>query len=185
MKIIARTAKELLDTIRLQEQANKEDYVIGNPEATVTMIEYSSHFCSYCIDFHNETLPLLMEKYIKTGQVKLISRFISPVEVGLAIFCAQEEEKFSELSDYIFEHIQELEKAENLRIMAQAINLNQENFDQCFNDKRYEDRVNEWFDQATQSGVDGTPTFFINSQKIVGNQPLNVFEEAIEKALNE
>ena len=161
------------------------DLFIGSPDAPVIMIEYSSHFCSFCVDFHNETLPLLMEKYIKTGQVKLISRFISPAEVGLAIFCAQEEGKYSELSDYIFGHIQEIEKAEDLRVMAQAINLNQENFNQCFDDNKYKDRVKEWFDQATQSGVDGTPTFFINGQKIIGNQPYLIFEEAIEKALNE
>ena len=161
------------------------DLFIGSPDAPVIIIEYTSHFCSFCIDFHNERLPLLVEKYIKTGQVKLISRFISPAEVGLAVLCAQEEGKFSEMSDHIFKHVQELESADDLIVMAQAVDLNQENFNQCFNNRKYEDRVEEWFDQATQSGVEGTPTFFINGQKIVGNQPYLIFEEAINQAIEE
>ncbi|MFH1461292.1 MAG: DsbA family protein, partial [Patescibacteria group bacterium] len=63
--------------------------------------------------------------------------------------------------------------------------LNQTNFDQCFDTKRYEDRANTWFEQATEAGVSGTPTFFINDQQIVGNQPISVFEQAIEQALGQ
>jgi len=178
-----------LDSIQGDSESNiqetTEDLFVGSPDAPVTIIEYSSHFCSHCIDFHEDTLPLLMEKYIKTGQVKLISRFVSPVEIGMAIFCANEQDKFSEFSDYVFEHAQELESADKLKTMAGALELNQDDFNQCFDDRKYEDRVEEWFDQATQAGVEGTPTFFINGQKIVGHQPLSVFEEVIEQALGE
>lgn len=161
------------------------EFVLGSPEAPVTMIEYSSHFCGHCIDFHNNNLPLLMDKYIKTGQVKLISRFVSPAEIGLAILCAREQDKFSEVSDYFFEHSQELKSVDDVKPMALQIDLDQESFNQCYDSKKYEDKVVEWFDQATESGVAGTPTFFVNGQEINGNQPISVFEQIIDQALEQ
>lgn len=161
------------------------DLILGSPEAPVTIIEYSSHLCIYCIDFHRDTLPLLMEKYIKTGQVKIIVRFVSPLEMGLAVICAQEEGKFSEMSEYLFENIQKIQSVEDIRMVAETLGLNQENFNQCFDSQRYENTIQEWFDQAVESGVEGTPTFFIGDQRIVGNQPYLIFEEAIEKVLGE
>lgn len=161
------------------------DLVLGSPEAPVTIIKYSSHFCVHCIDFHRDTLPLLMDKYIKTGQVKLISRFVSPAEIGLAILCAREQDKFSEVSDYFFEHSQELKSADDVKSMALQIDLDQESFNQCYDSKKYEDKVVEWFDQATESGVAGTPTFFVNGQEINGNQPISVFEQIIDQALEQ
>ena len=166
-----------------QEQVNEEDYIIGNPEATVTMIEYSSHFCGYCSDFHKDTLPVLMDKYIKTGQVKLIPRFVSPPEIGLSLFCAEEEGKFLEMSDYFFEHAQELQTVDDVKLMALKVVSDKESFEVCYDSKKYEYKVEAWFNQANEAGISGTPTFFINGEKLTGNQPVNVFEQAIEKAL--
>jgi len=160
-----------------------DDLVLGSPDAKVTIIEYSSHFCSYCIDFHRDTLPLLMEKYIKTGQVKLISRFVSPLEIGLAILCANDQDKHLEMSEHFFEKATEIGSADDVKKTALEVELDQESFSQCYDDKKYEDKVEEWFDQANQSGVTGTPTFFIQGEEIVGNQPFDIFEQAIEKAL--
>ncbi|MBU1292062.1 DsbA family protein [Patescibacteria group bacterium] len=159
------------------------DLVLGSPDAPVTIIEYSSHFCSHCVDFHNDTLPLLVEKYIKTGQVKLISRFIfEEVEVTMAILCAQEEGKSLELSEHIFKNIQDLKGVDDLILMVQAMDLNQENFNQCFNGNKYIDIIEKWLSYIIEEDT-STPTFFINGQKIVGNQPISVFEQAIEQAL--
>jgi protein-disulfide isomerase len=160
-----------------------EEFVLGNPEAPVTIIEYSSHFCGHCINFHRDTLPLLMDKYIKTGKVKLISRFVSPLELDMAIFCAQEEGRFLEMSEYFFEHAREIKSGEDVKLVAGQLGLNRESFNQCYDSKKYEDKAKEWFSQATESGVKGTPTFFINGQEIVGNQPFVIFEQAIEQAL--
>jgi len=176
----------------------EEEFILGSPEATVTMIEYSSHFCEFCVDFHSETLSLIMEKYIKTGQVKLIPRRLSPLELNNALFCAQEQGKFQQVDEYLFEHNQELVEqtkkaaseddlkvivADWLKIMAGSLGLNQYNFDQCFDSERYQERAITWFEQADGAEVNGTPTFFVNDQLIVGNQPYDVFEEIIEQEL--
>ena len=51
-----------------------KDHVIGDANAPVTMIEYSSLTCPHCADFHANTLPTIKENYIDTGKVKMIVR---------------------------------------------------------------------------------------------------------------
>ena len=160
-----------------------EELVLGSPEAPVTIIEYSSHFCGHCVNFHVQTLPLLMDKYVKTGQVKIFSRLLSPPELGMAVLCAAEQGSFQEFNSYLFEHSQELKTVDDLRTIAGTLNLNQDDFNQCFDSNKYEEKVMGWFTQAQENGVGGTPTFFINDQQVVGNQPLSVFEEIIEQEL--
>ena len=58
--------------------------VMGDPAATISMIEYSSLTCTYCAEFHADTLPLIQEHYIDTGKVKLIYRDF-PLDNGSAL----------------------------------------------------------------------------------------------------
>lgn len=181
-------------------QLVEEEFVLGNPEALVTIIEYSSHFCGHCVDFHLQTLPSITDRYIKTGQVKFIPRRLSPSELGQTLFCAQEQGKFQLVDEYLFEYSQELIEqtkkavsdddlkvivADWLKTVANNLGLNQKSFDQCLDSKRYQERVILWFEQAEEAEVTGTPTFFINDQLVSGNQPYSVFEEIIEQALTQ
>ncbi len=179
--IIGDNQEESLEpTVLLEEQPG--DLILGNPEAKVTMIEYSSHFCGHCTNFHKDTLPLLIDKYIKTGKVKLISRYVSPPEMVISIICANEEDKFLEMVGHFFENIEKITSADDVKTMAIQIISDKENFNECYDSKRYADIAAEWVNQVVKTDM-GTPTFFINSQQIVGNQPLIVFEEVIEQAL--
>ena len=181
-------------------QPVEEEFVLGNPEALVTIIEYSSHFCGHCTNFHLQTLPLITDRYIKTGQVKFIPRRLSPSELGQAILCAQEQGKFQLVDEYLFEHSQELIEqtqkavsednlkmivADWLKTMAGNLGLDQESFNQCLDSNRYQERVMVWFKQAEEAEVTGTPTFFINDQLVSGNQPYSVFEEIIKQELTQ
>lgn len=172
-----------------QEELNQtaiiDELITGDPKAPVTMIDYSSHFCGHCANFHSQTLPLLTDKYVKTGQLKIIHRFLSPSELSIAVFCAYEQGSFSKYNDYLFEHNSELKEVNDLKIIASQLELNQEQFNQCFDSEKYKAKVEEWFKQAQEAGVEGTPTFLINGEKIVGNQPYAVFEETIDKALSQ
>lgn len=162
-----------------------EDLILGSPDAPVTIIEYSSHTCGHCIDFHNDTFPLLVDKYVKTGQVRFILRLVSPLELGMSVLCANEQSSFSEFNEYLFANIGELESVDGLKEMAGTLGLDQDAFSQCLDSERYKDRISQWFDQVREDGVEGTPTFFINGQKLVGNQSLEVFEQVIEEILNQ
>ncbi len=78
-----------------------DDPIIGNPDAPITIIEFSDFQCPFCARFHIQTLPTLMEEYIEKGTVKLVFRdfpiqSIHPnaVPASVAAECANEQDKF-------------------------------------------------------------------------------------------
>lgn len=160
-----------------------EDIILGSPDAPVALIEYSNHLCGHCANFHSQVLPLIMEEYVKTGKVKLIPRLLSPIELGLTVFCAQEQGKFQEMNEYLFEHVQEIEIVDDLRVMAGTVGLNREEFDICLDSSKYENGVVKWFEDAQEVEVGGTPTFFVNEERIDGSQTFSEFKKIIEKEL--
>ncbi len=174
-----------------EEEASKEqltalsegELVLGSPEAPVTMIEYSSPLCGHCVTFHKQSLPLIIDRYIKTGKVKLVLRLLSPPEISTAVLCANEQGDFWSISEYFFEHIQEFESIDDIKAAATNLDLDQEQFNQCFDEGRYREKVIGWFEQAKEAEVEGTPTFFINDQRVVGNQPYPIFEGIITQEL--
>lgn len=172
------------DTEELIEPTETDsELVMGDPNAPITIIEYSTHLCGHCVRFHQETLPLIIEKYIKTGQVKLIHKVFPPLELGQAVLCAYEQEKYLDYNAYLFEHALELKGVDDLKIFAANLGLETEQFNQCLDSKKYEAIAQKWYDEGQQAGVTGTPTFFINDQKIVGNLPYEEFERVIEQEL--
>ncbi|MBU1255365.1 DsbA family protein [Patescibacteria group bacterium] len=160
-----------------------DELFIGNPEASVTIIEYASHFCGFCVDYHLETLPLLVDEYIKIGKVKMVFRLLSPPELSMAVLCANEQGDFQEFNAFLYENIQDIKSVDDLKKAAGLLELNQNEFDQCLDSNKYQEKAVKWFDQATSAGVEGTPTFFINDEKVVGNQPITIFENIIEQEL--
>ena len=160
-----------------------DELFIGNPEASVTIIEYASHFCGFCVDYHLETLPLLVDEYIKIGKVKMVFRLLSPPELSMAVLCANEQGGFQEFNTFLYENIQDIKSVDDLKKTAGLLELNQNEFDQCLDSNKYQEKAVKWFDQATSAGVEGTPTFFVNNEKVVGNQPITVFEDIIEQEL--
>ena len=55
-------------------QLRESDYVLGDPDAPVTVIEYASLGCGHCGTFHRFVLPDLKEKYVDTGKVRFVFR---------------------------------------------------------------------------------------------------------------
>jgi len=186
---IIKQAASIIENITEEEPAAEteilEEFVLGNPEAPVTIIDYSSHFCGHCVAFHNQTLPFLIDEYVNDGRVKIIFRLLSPLELGMSLLCAQEQGKFQKFNDILFERAQELQSVDDIKAIAVELNLNQDDFNQCFDSEKYELRIKEWFNQAEEAGISGTPTFFINDQMITGNMPYIIFKEAIEQELAE
>ena len=162
-----------------------DEFFLGNPDASVTLIEYSGHFCGACSFFHKNTLPLIIDEYVTNGKVKIIPRLPAPFEMGMAVLCAQEQGKFWELNEHLFENARNFKEINDIKLAAADLGLNQEEFDLCFDSERHIKSAERWLEQAQESGIEGTPTFFINGEMIVGNQPYSVFKNAIEKALAE
>ena len=101
------------------------DPVIGNSDAPITIIEFSDFQCPFCARFHTQTLPLLLEEYIEQGKVKLVFRdfpiqSIHPnaLPASVAAECANEQGKFREMHDMLFEKQNEWNKLEHGRCIV-------------------------------------------------------------------
>lgn len=164
-----------------QESAIAEESVLGNPNAPVTIIEYASHLCGHCLVFGKNTFPKIKEGYIETGKVKFIYRSFPPLEIGMALACAQEQNKFWEYNHYLLD--QRITAPEDLAKFAGEIGLNREEFNKCLESLKYQSVAAGWYQQGQNDGVEGTPTFFINGTKLVGNQPYEEFVRIIEEEL--
>jgi protein-disulfide isomerase len=80
---------DMIDIGRLMTVAIP-DKVLGDPAATVTVIEYASPTCPHCADWSNNVLPPFREKYVATGQVKFIVRPFARNTLDAAIFMLAE-----------------------------------------------------------------------------------------------
>lgn len=164
----------------------------GNPQAKVTMIEFSDYLCPFCAKFAVLTLPKIEADYISTGKVRLIFRHL-PVhgepsaKAAEAALCAHEQGQFWEYHDRLFAiSLNEGGKAltaARLEALARELGLDSEGFKLCLTSRRYAQAVKADIAEAKRLGAEGTPTFFINEQKILGAQPYETFQRVIEEEL--
>lgn len=167
------------------------DMTKGDPNAPVTVIEYASLTCNHCASFAVNTLPLLVENYVETGQVYYILRDFPYDPVATAGFmlshCAGEERYFG-FVDTLFERQTQWAftqtPLEDLKAIARQGGFSEERFDQCMQDQNIFNHVRDVAMRGRDTfGVRSTPTFFINGEKVEGALPWDEFEPIIKKAL--
>ena len=166
-----------------------DDPVKGSESAPVTIIEFSEYQCPYCKRFFDQTLSLIEDNYIETGKVKYVFRDFPlsfheyAQKAAEASECADEQDKFWEYHDKLFENQNAL-SVENLKQYARDLGLDTTRFDSCLDSGAMASEVQKDLDDGSEYGVSGTPGFFINGIKVVGAQPYSAFEEIIEQELN-
>lgn len=186
-----------------QQEANKpkeatmeisvdDDAILGDPNAPVTIVEFSDFECPYCKMHFEETFPKIKKKYIDTGLVRYVFRdlpmsFHEPIATleALAANCAREQggdSKYYEFHDALFEatesNIGITEK--EIYELADTVNIDQDKLEQCIKSEKYLEEVENDMADAASYGVQGTPNFFINQWHIKGAFPYEAFEEYIE-----
>jgi len=166
-----------------------DDPVRGSENAPVTIIEFSEFECPFCGRFFQQTLPQIEENYIKTGKVRHVFRDFPLTfhqyaqKAAEASECADEQGKFWEYHDKLFENQNALDTG-SLKQYAKDLGLDTAKFNSCLDSGKMTSEVQKDFSDGAQSGVSGTPTFFINGIQIVGAQPYSAFEQLIEQELN-
>ncbi|MCA0401712.1 MAG: thioredoxin domain-containing protein [Proteobacteria bacterium] len=167
------------------------DKVLGKDDAPVTIVEYASLTCGHCANFHTETLPKLKEKYIDTGKVRLVFREfpLDPLSTAASMItrCSTNERYFPLVTAFFQTQLDwaTTEKPlDALLVMARQAGFTQESFEACLKDKAMYDGLNEVKKRGVESfSVNSTPTFFINGQRLIGNQPISEFDKVIEPLL--
>lgn len=170
---------------KVEVRVNSDDPVKGNPEAKVTIVEFSDFQCPYCGRVE-PTLKRILETY--KDQVKLVyknyplSSHENAEPAALAALCAKEQGKFWEYHDLLFEN-QESLKAADLKKYAADLGLDTNTFNSCFDGKKYKNQVQADLSEGNRVGVRGTPAFFINGRLLSGAQPFENFKMIIDEEL--
>ena len=173
----------------------EDDFVIGNNDAPVTIIEYASLSCSHCADFHINTLPKLIEEYVDTGKVKIIFRdfpFNYPALLGsMVLHCVPNELRF-EYSSALYKLqkkwvVRENKKStQELFKIMQSGGMTKEKFNQCIKNTDLENNIlQRLIDAQNEFNIQSTPAFLINGLLIEGNKPIKNFREIIDNKLLE
>jgi protein-disulfide isomerase len=166
----------------------------GESGATVTIIEYSDYQCPYCVRFHEQVYPQIIEQYVKTGKVKFSFKhfpFLSNESrlAAVAAECAANQGHFWEYHKVLFTERSTAGQlpAEKSRLieLASTLKLDQAAFSACVNEDQTTSQVEADAAEGTRLGVRGTPSFLINDKLLVGAQPIGAFQKAIDEALKE
>lgn len=169
-----------------------EERVVGDPAAPIELIEYASLTCPHCADFHLDTYPLIKEKYIDTGKVRLVMRdfpFDQPGAMAAMMARCASKDRYFQFMDVLFKTQAEWSRSPDwvgaLIAIGKQGGLSESDFRACTSNQALLDGILEQRIYAVeQLQVNSTPTFFVNGEVIKGNQPFSVFEEAFEKILN-
>jgi protein-disulfide isomerase len=206
--IAAPAGTEWTDQVTVTEY---DGYLVGNPDAPIKVVEYASLTCPACAQFAAEGAGPLKEDYVSTGRVsfELRNQIHGPQDLVLArlVRCAPEE-AFHPLSDQVWANLepllgplyqnpgpfqQALSLPEEQRFVAAAEaagfydffaqrGLSEARARECLADFSSLERIAE--NSQTQSeelGVTGTPTFFVNGQRVDANR-WSALEPVLQRA---
>jgi protein-disulfide isomerase len=147
------------------------EYVMGNPKAKVTLVEYASASCPHCARFDVLEFPGLKAKYIDTGKVRYVFReFLTPPEelaaFGFLLARCAGEAKYWTVVDQFFHDQTEIYTTHDvhgvvLRI-AKSVGLTEPQVEACIDSKPALDALNARMQTALNAKINSTPTLLIN-----------------------
>ena len=166
---------------RLQPPVGEKDHQTGNLKASVTLVEYGDYQCPYCGRAYPLIKRLLKEKgavvHFVFRNFPLQELHPMALSAALAVEAAGVQDKFWEMHDLVFEHQKELSHR-RLLDFAQILGLDEKKFGEDWQSEAGLSRVEHDFESGVRSGVNGTPSFFVNGSK------LNAYDETYASLLN-
>ena len=185
------TNSNLLTTTKLISGGSP---ILGNSNAPITILEWGDFQCTFCYKFHQSTLDVINEEFIKTGKVKLIFKDF-PLNgpdsflAAQAAYCAQDQERYWQFHNELYKNWGGERTGwitrNSLEKFANTINLNLDEFNKCLDEKKYEQKVTTLHEFGKEIGIDATPSFLVfNDEKIIkirGNQPIEVFLKTFDE----
>ena len=163
---------------------------LGDPKATVTVIEYASMTCPHCATFTEKTFPEIKKKYIDTGKVRFIFREFPLDNLAAAVFmlarCNAEtnSDKYFAFIDTMFrqQRTWAVEKPlEPLLNISKQAGFTQETFNACLSNQKVLDGIEAIRQRgADKFKVQSTPSFFINGKLFTGAMSVEEMSKAID-----
>jgi len=159
---------------------------LTSSNAPVTLLEFGDFECPYC----RRAYPIIKElQRIEGDRLKFVFRNFPLSQIhqhalhaAYAVQAADKQGKFWEMHDMLFENQYALED-QNLINYAQSLNLDIQQFIQDMKSEEIIKKIKEDFLSGARSGVNGTPTFFINGIRFDKPYELSYLQEAVESVV--
>ena len=168
---------------------------LGNPNAPVTIVEFTDYECPYCRTFHLQTFPQLRSQYIDTGKVRFITRNFPLAghpyahDAAATVYCAKDQSKFWEMHDLMIVKSGQVDNG-GIASLAQALSLDVGALTECINKHKYDALIEADTNDAIHLGIPATPTFVVGTtaseftgERIVGAASFETFKTYIDKLL--
>ncbi len=169
---------------------------LGDPEAPITVVEFSDYGCPFCRRYSTTTFPEIKKAYIDTGKVYYvfkdypITQLHPQAEIASqAAECAGAQGKYWEMHEALFAQPEEWDTTEAaardaMTRYAQEFSLDGTQFASCMqSDTLARSDVEANMAEGRQLGLTGTPSFVINGKLLAGAQPLDVFERVLDREI--
>jgi protein-disulfide isomerase len=171
---------------KLKEAVSSKDHIQGNANAPIELVEYGDYQCPHC----GRAYPIIKSIQKKLGtQLKFVFRNFPLAEVhpnavhaAVASEAAAMQNKFWEMHDHLFEYQTRLDDVALVKYAAN-LHLNVEQFEVDFDRPELMEKVDGDFESGVRSGVNGTPSFFVNGEKYNGSWDEETFLEFLESLI--
>jgi protein-disulfide isomerase len=166
--------------------SEERDHIQGSPNAPATLVEYGDYECPFCGAAHRSVKAV---QEVMGDSMRFVFRNF-PIttahphaqQAAEAAEAAGAQGRFWEMHDLLFENQHRLEY-EDLHQYAEMLGLDVDRFNLELASHVYADRVREDFMSGVRSGVNGTPTFFINGIRHEGSHAAEPLLAALQRAV--
>ena len=166
---------------------NSRDHIQGPPTAPVTLLEYGDYQCPYC----GQAYPIIKQVQKHLGnKLRFVFRNFPITQIhphaqhaAEAAESAAAQNKFWEMHDHLYEHQQALED-NHLEKYASKLGLDLAQFNHDMSSHAHAQRIHEDFLSGVRSGVNGTPTFYINGARYDGSWDLETLLKTLRSEFN-
>jgi protein-disulfide isomerase len=175
------------EIVKLTLPVSHRDHIQGEDTAPVTLLEYGDYECPYC----GQAYPIIkqVQKYFGPKLRFVFRNFpVSQIHphaqhAAEAAECAATQNRFWEMHDYLYEHQQALDD-KHLEKYASELGLDLTRFKNDMSEHVHAARVREDFLTGVRSGVNGTPTFYIDNTRYNGSWDLETLLGTLRSAIN-
>lgn len=187
----------------------EDDPSMGSREAKVTIVIFSDFLCPYCAAYSGESkkmvdsmkkidslwqpaLPNIITDYVKNDKVKIVWKDLpyhgeEALSAHAAARCANDQNKFWEYHNLLFaqndSNNNEPFSKDNLKKLASKLDLIINEFNECLDGGKYDKMMQEAISYGKSTGINSTPTTYVNGKLIIGAAPYSQFKLLIEEEL--
>jgi protein-disulfide isomerase len=172
-------------------QITKNDRILGNPDARITIVEYASLTCPHCANFAKDVLPEIKKEWIDTGIAKLVFRDFpldeAALRAAMVARCAPPERYYAFVDTFFAAQDKWVRGSDYrgaLARLAKLGGLDQGEFEACIKNTELENKIVEGRLKAAQElNVSSTPAFFVNGSKFSAAPTVQEFGKLLHNLL--